>query len=145
MFKQRLYKSGSKWAFWRWTFVQADHIVRLHIVKTPWFAVCLHWISKPDPEPDLHDHPVSFLSVILRGWYAEYFYRLDPPYTCVQGFQIHRWFNWIPATEDFRHKITFVPKKGCLTLCLMGPKTREWGFHTKDGWVYWKDYNKKYG
>jgi hypothetical protein len=25
----------------------------------------------------------------------------------------------------------------------MGPKTREWGFHTRDGWIMWKDYYAK--
>jgi hypothetical protein len=22
----------------------------------------------------------------------------------------------------------------------MGPKVREWGFHTPDGWTFWRDY-----
>src|SRR5262245_57492885 len=65
---RRLYRSGTKWCVWRWTDVDSEYITRLHLIKTPWFAICLHWINKPDAEPYLHDHPVSFLSVILRGW-----------------------------------------------------------------------------
>ena len=87
----RKYKSGTGWCVWRWTDVDSEYILRLHVVKTPWFAVCLHWIRA---EP--HD----------------------------------------------RHRIVF-NRKNTLTLCFMGPKTREWGFHTVDGWLYWKDYYAK--
>lgn len=144
MFKNRLYKSGSVWAFWRWTFTQAEHITRFHLIKTPWFAICLHWIHKPDPEPDLHDHPVTFLSIILKGWYSEWRQR-----SWVGGGYLRRvWrkrYNWIEARSDDKHSIACVSPGGCLTLCFMGPKVREWGFHTNEGWMYWKDYNKKYG
>ncbi len=133
--KRRLYKSGTTWCFWRWTDVASEYIVRLHILKTPWFAICLHWINKPDPEPFNHDHPVSFLSLVLRGWYSE------ERYTAKKGlhFTCNRWFNFVRATPDDRHTIIRV-RHHTLTLCLMGPKTREWGFHTDDGWVMWKDY-----
>jgi hypothetical protein len=130
----REYKSGACWCFWRWTTVDSEYITRLHLVKTPWFAICLHWINKPDPEPYLHDHPVSFLSVILRGGYSETRYD-HGDYT----YRDHRWFNFVRACPNDRHSIDEV-KPGTLTLCFMGPKTREWGFHTPDAWLYWKDY-----
>lgn len=141
MFKSRKYRTGTIWCFWRWTEVQSEYIVRLHLIKTPWFAICLHWIKKPDPEPYLHDHPVTFLSIILRGWYRE---RRGPRYvhgpTVAWRLQLNRWFNFIRATD--LHTID-----GCdprtLTLCFMGPKVREWGFHTPRGWIYWRDYYAK--
>jgi hypothetical protein len=111
--------------------VDSEYIVRLHLIKTPWFAVCLHWLKKPDPEPYLHDHPVTFLSIILRGGYGE----LTP-----EGGRYNEWFNFIRATD--RHSISWV-WPGTVTLCFMGPKTREWGFHTENGWVYWRDYYAK--
>jgi hypothetical protein len=124
----RLYRSGTRWCFWRWSTIDADHIERLHIVKTPWFAVCLHWLNAPDAEPWLHDHPVSFLSIILRGGYTEQ----RGPY-----FRRRKWWNFIRAWDC--HVITAV-QPGTVTLCLMGPKVREWGFHTDKGWVCWRDY-----
>ena len=135
----RKYKSGTGWCVWRWTDVDSEYILRLHVVKTPWFAVCLHWIRKPDAEPWLHDHPVSFLSIILRGKYAELRQRLGEQ---SPRFVTHTWFNWIRAEPHDRHRIVFT-RKNTLTLCFMGPKTREWGFHTVDGWLYWKDYYAK--
>jgi hypothetical protein len=134
----RHYKSGTSWCVWRWTKVDSDYIVRLHILKTPWWAVCLHWLKKPDAEPWLHDHPVSFLSIILRGKYGELRQRAfsEPK------LLVHRWFNFIRASEYDKHRIVFT-RKNTLTLCFMGPKTREWGFHTIYGWVFWKDYYKR--
>jgi hypothetical protein len=134
LLRNRKYKSGSTWALWRWTEVDSEYIRRLHLVKTPWFAICLHWILKPDPEPYLHDHPVSFLSIILRGAYYEQ--RRKPGFHMIR---LRRWWNWIKADPEDRHSICVVEPR-TLTLCFMGPKTREWGFHTGSGWVYWKDY-----
>ena len=131
----RKYKSGMSSCFWRWTDVDSEYILRLHIVKTPWFAVCLHWIRKPDAEPYLHDHPVSFLSIVLRGQYAELRASGDGDV----GHRVHRWYNIIRARRTDRHRIIFT-RSNTLTLCFMGPKTREWGFHMPEGWVGWKDY-----
>jgi hypothetical protein len=125
-----------RWAFWRYTFTDSGYITRLHVLKTPWFAICLHWLNTPDPEPYDHDHPVSFLSLILRGWYREQ----RSGYWGKTGIVKHRWFNFIDATEGFAHSIVEVAPK-TLTLCFMGPKTREWGYHLPGGWMYWKTYN----
>lgn len=144
-FKHREYKTGSSWALFRWTFVPSNFIVRLHLFKTPWCSVVLHWINKPDEEPYLHDHPVSFFSLILKGWYREqrqkdHHYR-HGGYGTEHCSGVRKWFNWIKATPGDRHTITNLPPKGALTLCFMGPKTREWGYHTPEGWVHWKAYN----
>lgn len=131
----RKYKSGTGWCVWRWTDVESEYILRLHVFKTPWFAACLHWINKPDKEPWLHDHPVSFLSCILRGGYAELRARGDGDI----GHEVHRWFNVVRGRRTDQHRIIFT-RKNTLTLCFMGPKTRDWGFHMPEGWVMWKDY-----
>lgn len=132
--KKRLYKSGSRWAFWRYTFTDSGYITRLHILKTPWFAICLHRLNEPDPEPYLHDHPVSFLSLILRGGYRERRIRNGKFIVTTNN-----WYNYIRATPDDAHSIISVKPK-TLTLCFMGPKTRDWGYHINDTWMYWKTY-----
>jgi hypothetical protein len=141
----RKYKSGTSWCVWRWTDVESEYILRLHVVKTPWCAVCLHWIRKPDKEPWLHDHPVSFFSFILRGGYTE-LRRTDEgkPY-----HKVNRWFNFVRGRHTDAHRIVLA-RSNTLTLCFMGPKTREWGFHVWEemcpegtatpGWIMWKDY-----
>lgn len=132
----RKYVSGTGWCVWRWTDVRTEYITRLHVFKTPWFAVCLHWLNTPDPDPHLHDHPVSFLSIFLRGWYEEL--RADGK-ECA-SYRRHRWFNFLHTYS--RHRITEV-RPYTVTLCFMGPKTQEWGFFTLQGKVHWKDYYKQ--
>lgn len=132
MLRQRKYRSGTIWCFWRWTDVDSEYIVRLHLVKTPWFAICIHWINKADQEPHMHDHPVSFFSIILRGWY----YEIRNGWPCQRN-----WFNYIKASSKDIHRIIQVAPK-TVTLCFMGPKTREWGFHTSQGWIGWQAYYK---
>lgn len=136
----REYKSGMKWAFWRWTFTPSGYITRLHLVKTPWGALMVHFLNSPDPEPHYHDHPVTFLSIIIRGWYTEMRrINLDPRGKCVN----RGWFNYIRATVLDAHRIIQVAPR-TITFCFVGPKTREWGFHTPEGWIGWREYNKKY-
>ncbi len=133
--RSRKYKSGTGWCFFRWTDVESEYVLRLHIFKTPWCAVCLHWIRKPDAEPYLHDHPVSFLSLILRGKYAELRQRDSGGPRIV----LHRWFNFVRASQYDKHRIIFT-RRNTLTLCFMGPKTREWGFHIGHAWLGWRAY-----
>lgn len=137
MKRSRKYKSGSRWAFWRWTQTDSGYLTRLHLVLTPWFAICLHWIHKPDAEPHLHDHPVSFLSLVLRGGYYEF---RDVHGRDRSGWR--RWFNVVRASELDVHRIALVKRK-TLTLCFMSAVRRRWGFHTPSGWIYWRDYNRE--
>ena len=149
---RRKYESGTASCFWRWTDVVFEgwtYLVRLHVVKLEWLArrqlvgcspipapvkrgaaVMLHWFHGADPQPDPHDHPVSFLSIVLRGGYVEW--RPGNPRHRV------RWFNFLRATDV--HRILEV-EPGTVTLVFSGPKVREWGFWTPTGWVGWREYN----
>lgn len=129
-----LYKSGTIWCIWKWTITDSEYITRLHLIKTPWFSVCLHWINKPDPEPFLHDHPVSFLSLILSGGYSE-----DRYVNGVRAIRKCNWYNLVKASPYDQHTIVSV-KPNTLTLAIMGPKVREWGFHVPGDWIHWKAY-----
>lgn len=143
---RREYRSGQRWTVWRWTDVVIGGLLylrRLHLVQTPWFAVMLHWIQRPDPQPDLHDHPVGFLSVPLRGWYAEEV----PAHHFGQPCDVCGWFvegrrPWRFKRATDRHRIVDVSEGGCLTLVFAGPVVRGWGFHTANGWVPWREYSK---
>ena len=92
----------------------------------------LHWFMCPDPHPDPHDHPVSFLSLTVRGSYLEW----RP-----QGSRRQR-LKLIRATD--LHRITEADP-GTVTLVLNGPNTRVWGYQTPDGWVDWRTYRAEHG
>lgn len=139
LFRSRKYAHGSRWALWRWTDVPSRFIVRLHLVMTPWFSLVLHWIKGPDPEPHLHDHPVSFVSLILWGAYTELRYQGPGR---ANRMVTHNWFNRIQAGTWDRHRIVSV-RPHTTTLCLMGPKRREWGYHLRSGrWMHYRDYQR---
>ncbi len=134
----REYKTGTRWCVWRWKDV--GYLKRLHLVHTPFGSICFHWIRRPDAERCLHDHPVSFLSLILRGGYTEA--RSVSGWPELTEARTRRWFNFFRASFNERHRIVAV-EPGTLTLCFMGPNRRVWGFHTPEGWVSWKDYHVK--
>ena len=48
------------------------HFKRWRILSTPWFNIFLHFINRADEDKDLHDHPWSFWSIILKGGYIEF-------------------------------------------------------------------------
>lgn len=163
---KRIYKSGSKWALWRWAESPLLYMKRLHLLHTPWGGVMLNFISRPDPWPDQHDHPVNFRSFILRGWYKEHRVALD-----IYGYYVRArkniylspWF-WITANLDWwRERFTVVScvnrmvasymvvhtiyecASNTLTLVFYGPRKREWGYRTPNGWVGWREYSQQKG
>lgn len=139
----RRYESGQRWTLWRWTDVRvggALYLRRLHLVQTPLFSIMLHWIVMADPEPDLHDHPVDFLSVMLRGGYDEYV----PSKGAVSGIVCRTWprWSWHSMRATDRHRIVKV-QPNTLTLVFAGPVVRAWGFWTPEGFMPWRHYARR--
>ena len=153
----RKYEHGMRWAFWRWTSVcknGAEYLRRLHLLKTPWFSVMLHWIRHPDPDAVLHDHPVGFVSFVLRGSYVEQIpdpvepvaklYTKGPNYLPIIFWRCYshrvRWFNFKRATD--KHYISHVEPK-TLTLVFAGPKRREWGYSpVPETFIPWQEFQQ---
>ena len=98
------------------------------------FNIFLHRFLKSDPD-DLHNHPWSFLTIILYGGYWEYtdagkFWRAPFSYRYAPANTYHR----VELDKNVPH---------CWTLFLPGKKVQDWGFKTKDGWVQNEKYLKK--
>lgn len=124
----------TRWAFMRFRTIPskgAPYLKRIYVLVTPWFSVMLHRIFRPDGQRELHDHPWTFLSFVLRGWYRE-----DTP----EGERRIRWMNWKRA-ED-RHSIRFVSRKPVWTLVFTGPRRRIWGFWREGRFIPWREYDK---
>jgi len=133
---RREYRHGTRWCVWRWKDIVLFgdlYLRRLHVFQCPWFSVLLHWFYKPDPQPDLHDHPVSFLSVVLRGGYTEI-----REIGGARKTQDIRYLNFIRSQD--KHRIVRIDQN-TVTLCFAGPREREWGFHTERGFVPWQSYD----
>jgi hypothetical protein len=133
-FKQGKDYASPRWAFMRRRKIGTDddvYLDRVYVIQTPWFGIMFHRIFRPDNQRDLHDHPWSFLSFVLRGSYVE-----DTP----NGLRRVRWWNWKRA-ED-RHSIREVSRRPVWTLVFTGPKRRTWGFWIDGGtrFVKWTEY-----
>lgn len=127
----------------RW-WIGANHIgsyMRRWIFKHPWGTIRLHHILRSDEGRDFHDHPFSFLSIILWGSYVEVTPRV---WDCMGEVDVpvgevgerKRWLNWRIAEECHRLEL----EKPVWTLVFSGRYRRDWGFYTKDGWVHYQDY-----
>ena len=130
----RRYKHDSTWALWRYTDVDwrgETYLLRLHLLKTPWGAVMLHWINGPDPAPDPHDHPVDFVSLTVRGGYKEK----------TSGGLNRRRLRFRRATDV--HRIVECDPR-TVTLVLCGPNRNRWGYFTAAGWIDWKIYRDQH-
>jgi hypothetical protein len=113
----------------------------------------VHRIDGPDPGLDLHDHPWSFVTIVLRGGYIDlqahihadgqhhdermtrfvWGHRHDR-YGYLVGPRIHR----MPL--DVAHRIMSA-RPGTWTLVLRGPTRRVWGFYPPEGRVEWTTYD----
>lgn len=109
-----------------------DYLRRWRILETPWFGIFVHRILRSDTDRDLHDHPWNFITVILSGEYHEEVNGVGNVRVCKAPCLIrHR-------AED-SHRVTII--KPVWTLFFIGPKRRQWGFLTNEGWVHNKQYN----
>lgn len=104
------------------------------------FNIFLHHFLKGDPD-DVHDHPWSYFTLILKGGYWEYIpqFNSEGKKTC----EIGKW----RGPGHFRlckpisfHRIELDPSVDCWTLFMPGPQKREWGFLVKNKWIHNNDY-----
>jgi len=99
------------------------------------FNVTLHKIVRSD-DPIFHDHPWSYLTIVLDGGYWEH----TP---IIQDNQIVgdtiRWRgpgSIIKRNSKELHWLELDPKVGAATtLFFMGPQVREWGFVINNNWI----------
>lgn len=90
--------------------------------------IYLHVQVASDPDRPLHDHPWDNQSVILSGGYDEV---LDSGQRAIRnsGQVVFRY-------AEYAHRLVLpedVPYT--MTLFTTGPRVRDWGFHTKQGWI----------
>jgi hypothetical protein len=141
-------KRRSAWAFMeRFEVPDLDHpertyLSRLRIIQTPWCALYLHRLDTPDSRPTLHDHPWSFVSLILRGGYDEQ--RLDL-HTHQLARKRRRWVNVM--RRDDAHYIERLFRVPTWTLLFVGARRRTWGYwrpvgNSGRGAWYWTPFDR---
>lgn len=103
--------------------------------------VFVHQFWRSDDDRALHDHPWSWTTIILDGWYIEHL-PLDPAVPWGPTRQIQRNAGDVVARPDpsTPHRVELVDYWPVTTLFLTGPKAREWGFWCKERWVHWRTF-----
>lgn len=126
-------------------------MVRWTILKFPFGMgkLMVHHFPPEVTDRDPHDHPSSFITLVLKGGY---FNTEWEEYS--DGFEVER----IPTIEwlgrgavryrraDHMH-VTETGEQGAWTVVLMGPKIRDWGFRRiEDGsWWQFEAYIRRFG
>lgn len=110
-------------------------MIRWIVLDCPLFSVRVHKFLRSDPD-DMHDHPWSFVSIMLRGGYWE---REE------DGRRWRRRGSIVFRRAMHVHRVELDEGKTALTLCITGRTFREWGFHLPGGeWVFWRHFfNRK--
>lgn len=110
--------------------------------------VRLHHICTADYNLHMHDHPFSFYTVLLTGWYLEARPAERNPCFNSIGTENNVLTLRKPGSIAYRHacdrhKIISVGPD-TWTLVFAGPLRQWWGFYTRAGKVFWRDYESIY-
>lgn len=85
------------------------------------FSIRLHLWLRSDDKRHMHDHPWSFVTLVLRGSYVD----VSPA-----GRDQLRWGSVRYREATHRHYVE-VPATGALTLLVTSAPVRNWGFWVK--------------
>lgn len=127
------------------------YLRRLIIFKTPLCAIYVHWIYVPDSDRDPHNHPMDFISVVLKGGYEEkrWISNHDIPVGGIPTVGVKfmkRTRGLFTAALTRRanfHSITRLHDNPTVTLLFCGPRSKDgWGFMTPEGFVHQKEYRR---
>lgn len=95
-----------------------EEFTRYTVCRTRFFNVYLHQLSAPAWHPECHDHPWTFVAVLLWRGYLE----------MVGNKNFRRWpGSLLYRPAEFVHNV-ITPYGTSWSLIFTGPKKRKWGF-----------------
>lgn len=116
------------------------YMIRWFIIpRNRWFNVYLHKFCRDDDDRALHDHPWWFVSIMLRGGYAEHHPGIGAMPNIRKAFSV----AFRKATDQHRIQLFRDSEgrvKSCWTLVITGRKQRTWGFWCPKGFVPWHEF-----
>jgi hypothetical protein len=104
--------------------------------------VMINVFHRSDEDRDLHDHPWHFRTFILWNGYFEH--HVGGVRSALPLMTLVRPAQWRHRVELRKHSDDG-SERMAVTLVFTGPKVREWGYHTKDGWISHEDWWQKMG
>lgn len=113
----------------------------------------VHYFPAEVSDRDPHDHPRSFVTLVLRGNYRDESWETGDETHTASGIPLppphgERLSAGAVKYRSAKHMhIVETDRVGCWTLVIMGPLVREWGFRRLDtgGWWPWGKYIQRFG
>lgn len=119
--------------------VDTLYLRRFYLTPRSWpVRVFLHNIFRSDDDPDCHDHPWDFSSLVLWNGYTETIQ--SPRNYFLKSYQRIYAPSFRKMLATHIHKVTLDEKKPAVTLVFAKKAKRVWGFWTQNGWVDWRTY-----
>lgn len=109
-------------------------LFRYFLFRSNWFGVYLHRLCRSDEDRALHDHPWTFISIILTAGYIEH---------TPEGANQHRPGAILYRPVLWQHRLEL--SRPAWTLVIRFRKFREWGFICPNGWIPWQEFDKRGG
>ena len=122
---------------------ESAYLTRYCLIAGRFGQVAVHVFHRSDAD-DLHDHPWPFLSFILWRGYVEVTDEIRDRHIArigrrkIPGMMLFR-------RPEHQHRVELIDGKKAVTLVVMGPIVREWGFLTSEGWKQWRRYFQEKG
>jgi hypothetical protein len=101
-------------------------IVRYFLFRSRPLSIYLHRLCRSDEDRALHDHPWTFVSLILTSGYTEH---------TLQGARRYRPGSLLIRPAEWRHRLEM--DAPAWTLVFRFRRRRAWGFWCPDGWKHW--------
>lgn len=103
----------------------------------------LHVFKRSDEDRALHDHPWSWITVLLEGSYWEHV-PADPaePAGATRPWRRDAGDIVLRGDAAHPHRIELIDGQPVTTLFMTAVKSREWGFWCEQGWRHWRDFTK---
>lgn len=125
-----------------------DYLERWHLLPHNRLTnLYLHRFWRSDEDRAPHDHPWPNCSVILFGRYLEWvpIPGSHPSEQKLEG-KVRLEGDIVFRRATATHRIDLIQgmdgsaPRPVVSLFLTGPKLREWGFWSRHGWIWWRDF-----
>jgi hypothetical protein len=125
---------------------ERPYMLRWYLIpRNGWLNLYLHKFLRDDDDRALHDHPWSFLSVMLWGSYLECRSYTDDRFEAQTFWDRRRAGSIAFRRATDQHRVELAKDDDgnpipCWTLVVTGPRIREWGFWCPRGFVPWREF-----
>jgi hypothetical protein len=112
-----------------------------------WGGLLIHRFTAGDPIKHLHDHPWTFVSLVVRGAYSETIVSGGPAKSVWarrvlrlpsgRGSYLRRrtWLSVGGVRPGDQHRVLTVDRSPCWTIVIHGFRRKQWGYYTSAGFI----------